>query len=344
MSTRKRLRGNLDRVGCPNMADTPSNPHDAYFRQVMGRAADAAGVLRANLPATFAARTRWDELVLQPGSFVSPQLRSRFSDLLFATRLDGHPAFVYMLIEHQSRPDPLMAFRMLEYMVAIWTRYLRDHPKATTLPVVIPLVIHASPKGERWNKPTELGNLLDIDPTTRTELGDHLPRLRFLLDDLTAIDVAELCARDLTPSARVMLVLQKIAPRSRHLDTDLLPLLGDLTAMFFSPAGKAELTGVLTYILKVADINEADLGAALEQLGPEAKEVIMTTADRLRAEGEVQGEARGRAKSLIELLSLKFGELPQKATTAIDSADPKLLQLWTARVLTADTLDEVFQP
>ncbi|MFE3544601.1 Rpn family recombination-promoting nuclease/putative transposase [Nocardia sp. NPDC059177] len=32
--------------------------------------------------------------------------------------------------------------RLLEYVVLIWKRHLEDHPKATRLPAVIPLVVH----------------------------------------------------------------------------------------------------------------------------------------------------------------------------------------------------------
>ncbi|WP_460725412.1 Rpn family recombination-promoting nuclease/putative transposase [Nocardia heshunensis] len=91
------------------MAETPSNPHDAYFRRVLGRPIDAAGELRANMPPALVPRVRWDELTLEPCSFVSPQLRSRFSDLLFSTRLDSREALIYMLIEHQSRPLKLIS-------------------------------------------------------------------------------------------------------------------------------------------------------------------------------------------------------------------------------------------
>ncbi|MEC3917450.1 hypothetical protein [Nocardia sp. CDC160] len=37
------------------MADNPPNPHDAYFRQVLGRSKEMAGELRAVMPPTMAA-------------------------------------------------------------------------------------------------------------------------------------------------------------------------------------------------------------------------------------------------------------------------------------------------
>jgi hypothetical protein len=77
------------------------------------------------------------------------------------------------------------------------------------------------------------------------------------------------------------------------------------------------------------------------QLGPQAEEAYMTTAEMLRAEGEARGEARGRAAMFVELLTLKFGPLPPAATQAVHAASPDQLHTWAARVLTADTLDQV---
>ncbi|AUX48321.1 uncharacterized protein SOCE26_098550 [Sorangium cellulosum] len=55
------------------------------------------------------------------------------SDLLFSARLEETSLFVYVLFEHQSRTHPLMAFRLLEYMVRIWQGHLERQPKATRL-------------------------------------------------------------------------------------------------------------------------------------------------------------------------------------------------------------------
>lgn len=69
----------------------------------------------------------------------------------------------------------------------------------------------------------------------------------------------------------------------------------------------------------------------------------MTTAEMLRAEGEARGEARGRAEALMQLLNLKFGPLPEAARGVVHTAPIEQLETWTARVLTADTLDHVLR-
>ncbi|MCC3317785.1 hypothetical protein [Nocardia africana] len=72
----------------------------------------------------------------------------------------------------------------------------------------------------------------------------------------------------------------------------------------------------------------------------------MTTAERLRAEGEARGEARGkargRAEALIELLTVKFDSLPTHIIETVHAGTPEQVRTWTARILTATTLDEIF--
>lgn len=239
-----------------------------------------------------------------------------------------------------------MAFRMLEYMVQIWNRYINKHPKTNTLPAVFPLVVYVSPDGRRWNRPTQLADLIDVDPATRAALGDHLPSLRFLLDDLTTADVTTLRARNLSPETFMMLVLLAIAPGNMHLIEDLKPLDKDIEAVWSGPSGKAELQCMARYIFKVSETSEYDLVPLIERLGPEAREIIMTTADRLHAEGEARAEARAVATwadALLELLSQKFGAPTAQAIATVRGADLDRLRVWTTRVMGADTLDEVFQ-
>ncbi|AYF75213.1 hypothetical protein D7D52_16585 [Nocardia yunnanensis] len=204
------------------------------------------------------------------------------------------------------------------------------------------MVVYAGSDGRRWNRPTRLADLIDIDPATRAALGDCLPNLRFLLDDLTTVDQSALRARNLTADTLLMMVLLATAPGNRHLAEELWPLSDDLRALWTAPTGKAELQCLIRYIFIVSETRESDLVPLIEQLGPEAREIIMTTADRLRAEGEAQGEARGRAELLIVQLSARFGELPAATVSRLRAADSGLLDVWAVRLLSAGSLAEVF--
>ena len=83
------------------------------------------------------------------------------------------------------------------------------------------------------------------------------------------------------------------------------------------------------------------------QIGPEAEEVYMSTADMLRAEGRAEGIAKGVGKGvahvLVRQLTRRFGAVPDEARQRIDTAPLEQLEAWTDRVLDAETLDEVFE-
>lgn len=324
-----------------------TGPHDAVFRRILGEPANAASQLRAVLPPALVDRLDLDRLARVPASFVDDALRWRHCDLLFTAPTPGGEVFLYVLIEHQSSTDVLMPFRMLQYMVRIWDHYLREHPRATRLPAVIPLVVHHDRR--RWSGPTQLRDLLALDADTAEAARGFLPEFRFLLDDLACVDEQTLRVRPLTPPVRVTLLLLKIAAGNARLVEDLHPWLDQLQAVLAGSGGIDEFMSLLRYIQVVGEAPTDQLHKLVSQLGPQAEEAYVTTAEMLRAEGEARGEARGRAEGeargraamLVELLTLKFGPLPPAASQTVYAASPEQLRTWAARALTADTLDQV---
>jgi|GEM_PF-4120694 len=61
-----------------------------------------------------------------------------------------------------------------------------------------------------------------------------------------------------------------------------------------------------------------------------------------RAEGQQEGRAEGKAELLRALLEAKFGALTQAARTRLAGATETDLDLWTPRVLSANTPSDVF--
>lgn len=55
-----------------------------------------------------------------------------------------------------------------------------------------------------------------------------------------------------------------------------------------------------------------------------------------------EGEARGRAATLLELLDIKFGQVPADVEQRVRTATTSELETWTRRIITADTLDDIF--
>lgn len=122
------------------MEKVSQTPHDAVFRQMLMHQAVAKDFLQLYLPAPFLAICELDSLQLISGSFVEEDLRASYSDILYSLRTRHGPGYVYALIEHQSTPDKLMAFRLLRYALAAMQRHLdAGHD---TLPLVVPILFY----------------------------------------------------------------------------------------------------------------------------------------------------------------------------------------------------------
>ena len=61
-----------------------------------------------------------EDVVLENVTFIPEDLREKRSDVVYRIRRGGLEAYVYIRIEHQSRVDFLMPWRMLSYMVKLW--------------------------------------------------------------------------------------------------------------------------------------------------------------------------------------------------------------------------------
>jgi hypothetical protein len=60
------------------------------------------------------------------------------------------------------------------------------------------------------------------------------------------------------------------------------------------------------------------------------------------AEGRAEGEAKGLVAILGDLLTTRFGTIPDAVATRIRTAQPTQLRTWARRCLDAPTIDAVF--
>ncbi len=319
--------------------------HDALFHAIFSRVDVAAGQLRSVLPRDIASRIDWSSLRLEDGHYVDEDLASRQSDLLYSASLQGHPALLYVLFEHQSTCDPLMPFRLLRYTVRVADRWLAEHQGSRTVPVILPVVMAHAEGG--WQAATSMDALYALPDELMRAVAPHVPRFRFVLDDLAVQNDEALMAR----AFHALGVLGLLMLRHGRETEDLPKLMVDWAALFVSvwraPDGPQALATLIRYAMLV---NRAatiqDLTRALVPvLGQGAEAVIMTEGQRLiqqgRAEGEAKGEARGRASALLAVFSARGMVFSSEQRERILSCqDLAILDRWIHRAATAASVDE----
>ncbi len=110
---------------------------------------------------------------LESASFVDEKLRALHSDILWSVKTREGDGYIYVVIEHQSREDIHMAFRLMRYSMAVMQRHI-EHDKRRPLPLVIPMLFY---HGSRSPYPWSLCWLDEFaDPTTARKLYSERSR------------------------------------------------------------------------------------------------------------------------------------------------------------------------
>jgi predicted transposase/invertase (TIGR01784 family) len=255
------------------------NPHDQFFRESMKDPRIAQEFLKTHLPDDLRTLVNFNVLELQPRSQSNAVRRESIVDVLFKTKIDGKEAYLYLLLEHQSTPDPLMSFRVLQYTVNAIHEHLRHH-KTTKIPLIYPLVVY---HGRPYQFITNINELVDAPK----ELVDRYFLKPFQLLDLNQID--DDVIRQDTWSGIIKFVLKHI------FDSDMLPVFLSVIPIlkFLIENDGHDVCGiVLQYAIESGEFSDVEAFFDLinKNVSHEVGESIMSLADKLRHEGKLEGE------------------------------------------------------
>jgi predicted transposase/invertase (TIGR01784 family) len=273
------------------------NPHDRFFKEVFSRQDVARDFLQHYLPTDVVASFDLSTLETIKDTFIDQELQSHFSDLLYRVSLhdSGHNIYVYVLFEHKSYPDSLIAFQLLRYMVRVWEHTLKQHQR---LAPILPVVIYHGPT--LWKIPSNFHALFEVSAV----LHSFVPDYSYWLCDLSQYSDEEIKGAVIL---RVTLLLLKYVMHDnlREQLPGILSLLGQLSEQ---QTGLEYLETALRYLSGGTDkIDHEDLRKAVEAAFSDGGTVMSTIAEKWIEQGIQQGIQQEILSSIELGLELKFG-------------------------------------
>jgi hypothetical protein len=300
-------------------------PHDKFFKELMSRKESAEDFLRYYLPPEIVNKLDLSTLSISKDSFVDKELGEHFSDILYQINLrDGQQAKVYVLIDHKSSPDGLVAFQLLRYMVRAWEYSLkqqkaerkkekekaqcegkkrRRHQKLTLTPI-LPVVFY---HGEReWAVSKTLDTLFGNMPQ---ELTSFVPNYQYFLCDVTKINDEDIKGE---PFLQAGLMLLKYIFR-QDLSDKLLEIYSPLKEVEEQQKRRDFVETTLYYLSSAARQLRTDkLEKAVTEALSEGGALMATLVERWLEQGrqEVRQEEKRNGLLLgIQMgLDIKFGD------------------------------------
>lgn len=284
------------------MERLPTTPHDAVFRQMLTQKEVARDFLQIHLPEAFFNICNMETLTLESGSFIEDDLRTSYSDILYSLQTTHGPGYVYALIEHQSKPDKFMAFRLMRYAVAAMQHHLNAGHK--TLPLVVPVLFYHGMESP-WPYTLNWHHLFGEPQLAKALYGNE-----FALVDLTVMPDNQILQHQ---RVAMLELLQKHIRRR-----DLSELLDQLiTLLTQDHLTEFQIDVLINYMLKAGNTTEPGvLVRQLAQSAPQYKEQLMTIAEWLEEKGRAEGMQQGLEKGLEEGRQAKARDIAQKMLTS----------------------------
>lgn len=290
---------------------TYPTPHDSLFKKFFSDVDIARDFLSIHLPPSLRELCDFSTLAVTACSFVNDDLGTQHSDMLYSLRTSSGPGYIYCLIEHQSRPDKLMAFRLMRYSIAAMQYHLDQGHK--TVPLVIPMLFY---HGKKTPYPYSTC-WFDCfhDPIRARKVYNEI----FSLVDLTVISDEEIKTHK---KVGVLEYVQKhIWQRNfAYCLQDFIHLLE------VSSLTKEQVKSLLNYLaIKANIIDTKQFIDKLVENAPDHRKEVMTIADYMEQQGLQKGLQKGlqrgrdetRVKIALNLLAMGMEPLAISHSTGL---------------------------
>ncbi len=260
--------------------------HDTFAKKSLSRKSIAKDLFETYLPDHVRSLVDFDSLKQEKSDMYGDILGEGIVDLLYSAEFKGNKGYmpIFLLIEHQSSHDEMMAFRIQKYVLRICDEHIRAN-KDSKLPLIYPTILWAGKGPYRASK-----SFYEL-------FEDKKLAKQFFTDDINVIDVS--CIEDYRLRDKYQLGLMLYAMKHIHdksINDALRYIFDILKDVFRNDFEYAK--DVVLYILEKAEGNK-DVVYLLCDAAPKNKRGdIMTIAEQLREEGKLQGIDIGKLQGI----------------------------------------------
>jgi len=264
---------------------TPT-PHDAVFKQFLSQKETAKDFFEIWLPNEIKALCHLETLKVESGSFIDEDMKAYQNDILYSLKTKKGKGYLYVVIEGQSSPDKLIAWRLMRYSLAAMQKHLDAGNK--TLPLVFPVLFYMGKKSPHpystyW-----------LDCFEDKSLAESIYTQPFRLADVTTLADGEIMQH------RRMALLELVQKHIRHRDmSELLNEIVDILS--YNEYTDNEVMTMMNYLIQEGNAtNPMEFITEIAKKSEKYEGTLMTMAQALRQEGRQEGIQEGIQKGKAE--------------------------------------------
>ncbi|AYB48205.1 ISNCY family transposase [Candidatus Williamhamiltonella defendens] len=272
-----------------NKKFTPT-PHDAVFKQFLSEKETAKDFFEIWLPDEIKALCDFTTMKMESGSFVDEGMKGYQNDILYSLSTDKGKGYLYVLIEAQSTPDKLSAWRLMRYSMAAMQKHLDAGNK--TLPLVFPVLFYMGKKSPYPHSTHWLNCFEDRG------LAERIYTQPFRLADVTTLEDGEILQH------RRMALLELLQKHIRR--RDMSELLNEIVAILsYNEYTDNQVMTMMNYLIQEGNAtNPKQFITEIAKQSEKHEGALMTMAQQIEEigiqKGKLEGMQEGMKKGMQE--------------------------------------------
>ncbi len=317
------------------MADNNHKHHDTGYKELFSYPEFVQQLIEGFAPAEIAQLMDFTTLKQHSGYYITPMFEEKIEDVVWSVNVTWEgvtqEVYLYILLEFQSSVDRTMPIRLMHYVACFYSELLKQKVVTPSqgLPPVFPVVLYNGSKP--WTAPLDVFEMITSEP--RGFLRAYQPHLRYYLVDEARYTDEQLGLVQ-TPLSGVFSIEK--ASKDRQ---GLQQAVDRVVAIIQADPHKDRIDRIITRWLKRhlqrlgAEVNLDQLNSLVED-----KDMLAENLENWAQQERHQGVEGTLRKQIV----LKFGELPNWVDVCLEQASDAQLDTLVAKILTANSLDELF--
>ena len=302
-------------------------PHDKFFKSMFSTPEVARQHLTAFLPQYILEKADLSGIEADPTSYVSKELKSYYSDVVWNVPCKDTKLKFAFLFEHKSDPSPYIYFQLLRYKTEMWFKRIDNNEEPFP---IIATVIYQS--GKVWKMRSFTDMFKHFDPI----FLPFTPVFEFLRVDTTKENEQVLLNMNAYHAFLVSKAMRQA--RERSIDEESIILIMDYLGSIPNTPAKVELSDrILFYTLSHSELTLQEILFKLQQLSQKNSNYMSTleqlylhvevlVKDKYEAQGKARGKAEGKAEgedmslSVVKLYlkGISVAEIAEKMQTSVE--------------------------
>ena len=275
--------------------DNVYQKHDKTFKEILKKSNEMSEFLETFVKI----KIKKENLKIYNNSFITKDYHRRESDIIYK-RIDKN---IFYIVEHQSKVDPNMPIRILEYCVELM-RELKNTNTQKCNPLIIPIVLYTGDK--KWNVSTEFSKTQERDNLFPEYSIKQIYKLidinKYKIEELKQINnkiSKMLMIEKCTNNMEIGKILEYLAQTANTKEDRI--WINDLVTYVFAHTISEERIKEILKILYESE-KDGEMDDLIERINRNQRIERRRIRAKSKAEGKLEGKLEGIKEALIKTI------------------------------------------